>query len=100
MYLGEVAYCNQRACMSVRERISRTRSNCMLPVARFSPGGVAICYVFPVVWIASCLHTIGEVKATTTGRVYKRTVLGRCGQVRCLQLPWCSQELIAGEFCN
>jgi len=46
------------------------------------------------------LHTIGEVKATTTGCVYKRTVLGRCGQVRCLQLPWCSQELIAGEFCN
>ena len=34
---------------------------CTFPaaVARSSSGGVAICYVLPVLWMRSCFHTLG-----------------------------------------
>jgi len=53
-----------RACLSVREHISGTTRSiftiflCMLPtaVARSSSGGVAICYVLPVLWMTLYWH--------------------------------------------
>jgi len=61
----------ERVCLCVREHIFelhlRSSPYClrMLPmaVARFSYGGVAICYVLPVLWI-SCLHTIQACRLT------------------------------------
>ena len=54
-------------CLSVRDHISSPElhirswpnSLCMLPmaVARSSSGGVLICYVFPVLWMTSYLHS-------------------------------------------
>jgi len=31
----------------------------LVAVGRFSSGGVAICYVLPVLWMTSCFHTTG-----------------------------------------
>jgi len=65
-------YCNEYVsvclfCPSVRSHKSKTTSPnftkffsvCRLAVAQSSSVGVAICYVFPVLWIASCFHTMG-----------------------------------------
>ena len=70
--IGSAEYCNERVCpsvclcvcvcLSVREHISRTARPdvlCMfgppVAVARSSSGGVAISYVFPVLWMTSYL---------------------------------------------
>jgi len=66
--------------VSVREHISNTKSlnfakknilSVLLDdVAQSFSGGVAICYVLPVMSMASCLPIIGQAKATSLGCVY------------------------------
>ena len=55
-------------CASARQHIpgsTRPIFLFVLPmgVARFSYGGVATRYVLPVLWMTSCLHTMGHVEA-------------------------------------
>ena len=65
---GAAKYCDDRVCVFVCPRAHHVRSSpivlCMLPtsVARSSSGGVAICYVFPVLWMTSYLHIIGRMQ--------------------------------------
>jgi len=52
----------------------------MLPVA--SSGGVVMCYVLPVLWMASRLPIIGQGRATRVGNVLKLTHQGPAELVR------------------
>jgi len=60
-------YCVERVCLcvclSVRDHLFGTTRSiftnfyaCYLAVSRSSSGGVVICYVFPLLWMTSCLH--------------------------------------------
>jgi len=48
-------------------------------VAQSSDDDNAISYVLSVLWMTSCLSTIGQVKATTIGRMLKVTYQGQHG---------------------
>jgi len=48
----------------------------MVTVAWFCADDRAICYVFPVLLMTSCLPIIGQAKATPTGRILKVTHAG------------------------
>jgi len=52
---------------------------CLLPIAtaRSSSGDVAICYVFPVLWMTSCLPVVGQAQATQVGRSINVTRQGQ-----------------------
>ena len=55
-------------CLSVRVHISGTAGpiytnylcRSAVAVARSSSGGVAICYVLPILWMTSCLAVVGR----------------------------------------
>ena len=68
-------YCNEYVCLVVRLSVclstcisrkphGRTSPNCLcmlhMALAQFFSGGVAIRYVFPVLWMTSCFHTKGS----------------------------------------
>jgi len=46
-------------CLSVRHL---RNCICMLSVALFFSGGVAIRYVIPVLWVTSCLHVMAKAR--------------------------------------
>jgi len=75
-------YCDEHVvCLSVREHISRAALaiiTIMLPmsVARSTSGGVAICYVLPVLWIPSCLHILARI-GDAKRRAFKVTAANR-----------------------
>jgi len=65
--VAEEKYYYDPVCLSVCDHIFGTtypiftKFLCILPMsmARSSSGGVAICYVLPVLWMASYVHTMG-----------------------------------------
>jgi len=68
--IGSAEYCSEHVCLcacvclSVHDHISGTARQIfttkffvhVMAVARYSSGGVVIRYVFPVLWMTSCLH--------------------------------------------
>jgi len=54
---------------------STAKLHAMLTMAvdPLSSGNTAICYVLPVLWMASCLAIIGQEKATPVGRILRMT---------------------------
>jgi len=64
-------------CLSSCAHISETgcpnftKFSALVTVARFSFGGVVICYLFPVLWMRSYLHN-GRNKTMPNGRTLKR----------------------------
>jgi len=71
-------------CLSVREHISRTAGPTLtkflrmltMAVAR-SSGGVAICYILPVLWMTSHLHIIGRMIEARRSILLRRVTSSR-----------------------
>ena len=64
--------CRHRVCLSANispEPVVRTSPN-FLAMARSSSGGVAICYVLPVLWLTTCFNIMDRAYKQATRKLH------------------------------